>query len=65
MPRYNAKQIYQRFLQCPNCGKVNTLWSQKGKIRPVGHIKTMHCYFCGKLEDMIEIRERTLEEVAK
>ena len=56
MPRYNAKQIYQRFLQCPNCGKVNTLWSQKGKIRPVGHIKTMHCYFCGKLEDLIEIR---------
>ena len=65
MAKYNSKSIYQRFLMCPSCGNVNTLWSNKRKIRPVGHIKTMNCYFCGKLGDLVEVRERTMEEAKK
>lgn len=54
MASYNLKNIHERRLRCPNCGKVNIIWCRKSKIRPKGHIKTMHCLFCGKLENLIE-----------
>ena len=47
------KTLIQRFLKCPNCGKVITLWAKGGRKK--GHVKTMNCYYCGKLVDMVEL----------
>lgn len=51
------KNIYKRYLECPECGKINELWAKKGYTRGEGHIKSMYCYFCGKYVDMVEKRE--------
>lgn len=47
------KMFDQRFLKCPNCGKVITLWSKRR--RKQGHIKTMSCYYCGQFVEMVEL----------
>lgn len=47
------KRLIDRYIKCPECGKVMLLWSKSG--RKSGHIKTMHCYYCGKLINGIEL----------
>ena len=54
-----GKHYIQRFLRCPSCGKILTLWAKQGRKK--GHIKTMYCYYCGKLVDMIELDKYGLE----
>ena len=50
-------KIYKRFLRCPSCHKRMQLWSKMSRVRPKNHIKTLYCYFCGKLVDAIEEKE--------
>ena len=49
------RNIYKRFLYCPNCKNVMELWSKKRHVRPIGHIKTMNCYYCGERVDAVEV----------
>ena len=60
MANLKRKKLVERYLKCPNCNKIITLWSKGG--RKEGHVKTMHCYFCGQLVNMIELNKYGYEE---
>lgn len=52
------KNIYKRYIKCPECKNVMELWSKKRYVRPKGHIKTMTRYYCGNTVDGIEIGDK-------
>ena len=50
------RRIKWRYLKCPNCNKINLIPTIKNR-RKFGHIKTMQCFYCGAIVDMIEVSE--------
>lgn len=43
-----------RLFQCPVCGNLSTATKAMGRTAP-GHIKTMYCYGCKAVSDMVQI----------
>ena len=48
-----SKKLKERYVKCPNCGRVLLIWSKNERGK--GHIKTMTCYYCNQLVDMQEL----------
>lgn len=44
-------------LQCPSCATVIYLPRKRSKLRELEHIKTMYCYKCKEIRDLVEIRD--------
>ena len=54
-----SKHLSERYVQCPNCNKKILIWSKN--YRGKNHVKTMYCYYCGKLVDMKELDKYGLD----
>lgn len=53
------KRLIERYVKCPNCGKTLLIWSKHQRNK--NHVKTMYCYYCGKLVDMKELDKYGLD----
>lgn len=45
-------------LVCPTCGNTFPIPRHPGRSRERNHIKTVWCPFCGRMTQMMEVRER-------
>ena len=44
----NNKDTIISDLICLNCGNIFKIPRKKSQLRPIGHIKDIHCVFCGE-----------------
>lgn len=52
--RRSRKPPQVRIFQCPVCGKLTPATKRKGRT-VAGHIKTMYCFGCKDIRDMVQI----------
>lgn len=54
-PRRKSRNPPQvRLFRCPVCGRITPATKVRGRT-VIGHIKTMHCLFCGEVQDFIQV----------
>lgn len=54
-PRRRSRRGPQvRLFRCPVCGNTMPATKMMGRTI-IGHIKTMHCLFCGEVQDFIQV----------
>lgn len=54
--RSNRNGYITSTLICPKCGRKFPIPRWRGRARKRGHIKTVWCPYCRKMEDMREYR---------
>lgn len=43
-------------LYCTRCGKKGIPVFRAGRIREAGHLKSMYCMHCGRIQNFVEVR---------
>ena len=50
----------ERWFRCPECGLVFPAHKWRARFTAAGHIKTMWCWRCQKVQDFVQLKEEEI-----
>lgn len=54
---HSKAKFVKTYLQCPNCGRIETICRLLGRQKKSGHKKKLYCFTCEKRTNHVEHNE--------